>query len=49
MLDLAQQMVAILDQSGYQTTTTFTPGGHNYQYWLSNMPAYWQWAAEDWQ
>lgn len=49
MLDLAEEMVALLDRNGYETTATYTPGGHNYEYWLSNMSAYWLWASEDWQ
>ncbi|MFZ0545456.1 MAG: hypothetical protein WAM60_08460, partial [Candidatus Promineifilaceae bacterium] len=49
VLDMAKEMVEILDQSGIEYTTIFTAGGHNYAYWVSNMPAYWQWVAEDWR
>jgi enterochelin esterase-like enzyme len=48
MLALAEEMIDILDETGVESTAIFTTGGHNLGYWLSNMPAYWRWAAEDW-
>jgi enterochelin esterase-like enzyme len=48
MLALAEEMIDILDETGLESTSIFTTGGHDYGYWISNMPAYWRWAAEDW-
>jgi S-formylglutathione hydrolase FrmB len=47
--DLAEEMAGILDEAGYEAATMFTEGGHNYSYWVSNMPAYWRWLQEDWR
>jgi enterochelin esterase family protein len=49
MLDLAREMIEILDETGIESTSIFTTGGHDYGYWISNMPAYWRWVAEDWR
>lgn len=49
MLDLAEEMIGLLNESDFETTAVFTTGGHDYGYWLANMPAYWQWVAEDWR
>jgi enterochelin esterase-like enzyme len=48
MLNLAEEMIDILDETGIESTSIFTTGGHDYGYWISNMPAYWRWVAEDW-
>lgn len=49
MLEQAQVMMALLDEAGISHTEIFSEGGHNYNYWVANLPAYFRWAAEDWQ
>jgi S-formylglutathione hydrolase FrmB len=48
MLERARVMISMLDESDFQTTTVVGEGGHDYAYWASNLPAYFQWMAQDW-
>jgi enterochelin esterase-like enzyme len=49
MLQQAKALIPLLDKYGIQHTEIFSPGGHNYNYWLGNFPAYFKWLAEDWK
>jgi enterochelin esterase family protein len=48
MLERARVMVALLDGAGLESTLITGPGGHSYEYWLANFPAYLRWLAEGW-
>lgn len=48
MLERARVMLALLDESGTAHTHIFSRGGHNYDYWVLNLPAYVHWLALDW-
>lgn len=49
MLDRARVMDAILDQAGIESNLVVGAGGHDYAYWVSNLPVYFTWMARDWQ
>jgi enterochelin esterase-like enzyme len=49
MLQHAQMLIPLLDESGIEHTEIFSPGDHSYEYWLSNFPAYFRWLARDWK
>jgi enterochelin esterase-like enzyme len=49
MLERARVMVSVLDQAGIESSLVVGEGGHTYSYWISNLPAYFTWLAEDWQ
>jgi enterochelin esterase-like enzyme len=48
MLAQAEVLVAILDEAGIPSTLLVSPGEHTLGYWVSNLPAYFRWLAEDW-
>jgi enterochelin esterase family protein len=48
MLAQAEELVAILDEAGVPATLLVSPGGHTAGYWVSNLPAYFRWLAQDW-
>jgi S-formylglutathione hydrolase FrmB len=48
MLAQAKVMITLLDEAGFESTTLFTTGEHSYAYWVSNLGAYFQWLAQDW-
>jgi enterochelin esterase-like enzyme len=48
MLERAKVMIALLDEAGISHKEIFSTGQHTYAYWVSNFPAYFEWAAEDW-
>ncbi len=49
MLQRAQALIPILDAEGIYHVDVFSPGGHNYAYWLGNFPAYFRFLARDWR
>jgi enterochelin esterase-like enzyme len=49
MLQRAQALIPILDAAGIPHVDVFSPGGHNYAYWLGNFPAYFRFLAQDWR
>jgi enterochelin esterase-like enzyme len=49
MLQQAKALIPYLDKYKLAHMEIFTPGGHTYQYWLSNFPAFFHWLAEDWK
>jgi enterochelin esterase-like enzyme len=49
MLQQAKALIPYLDKYKLQHAEIFSPGGHNYTYWLTNFPAYFHWLAEDWK
>jgi len=49
MLNMAKELIKLLDDAGFETTSLFTEGGHSNAYWITNMPTYWQWLSEDWK
>ncbi len=48
MLERAQVMATLLETAGIETTVVVSPGEHEYSYWVSNMPAFLRWLAEEW-
>jgi enterochelin esterase-like enzyme len=48
MLEQAEVMTTILDQAGVTYEFIVGEGGHTYDYWATNMLAYFRWVAEDW-
>jgi enterochelin esterase-like enzyme len=48
MLAQAEQLVSILEEAGIESTLLVSPGEHTYAYWVSNLPAYFRWLAQDW-
>lgn len=48
MVERAEVMIDVLDEAQLTHTEIFTPGGHDYGYWASNFPAYFEWLAEEW-
>jgi enterochelin esterase-like enzyme len=49
MAQQAKALIPYLDKYKIQHTESFSPGGHNYAYWLTNFPAYFHWLEEDWK
>lgn len=49
MLRQARALIPLLDRYGIEHAEIFSPGGHDYRYWLSNFPSYLRWLAEDWE
>jgi len=49
MLQRAQTLVPILEAGGITPVDFFSPGGHNYAYWLINFPAFFHFLAQDWR
>ncbi|RPI34858.1 MAG: hypothetical protein EHM70_01485 [Chloroflexota bacterium] len=49
MLDQARVMMAMLDEAGIPHTEIVSDGAHVYAYWVSNMPDYFRWLAQDWE
>jgi S-formylglutathione hydrolase FrmB len=49
MLERAEVMIEMLDMYQIDHTELFTPGAHTYNYWVSNLPAYFEWLAQDWE
>jgi enterochelin esterase-like enzyme len=48
MLERARIMIDLLDDAQIEHEEVFSTGDHTYAYWLSNFPAYLEWAAQDW-
>lgn len=48
MVERAQVMVDTLTEAGLTPTVIFTEGRHDYGYWMTNLPAYFEWVAADW-
>jgi S-formylglutathione hydrolase FrmB len=48
MLERTLAMISLLDEAGIQSTLIRSEGGHDYGYWVSNLPAYFRWLAQDW-
>jgi S-formylglutathione hydrolase FrmB len=42
-------MVSVLDAAGIESILVTGEGGHTYAYWITNLPAYFSWLAQDWQ
>ncbi len=49
MLAQARALIPLLDKYGIEHEEIFSPGGHSGDYWMSNIPAYLQWLAENWK
>jgi enterochelin esterase-like enzyme len=49
MVERAEVMIAVLSEAQLEHTEIFSPGGHDYGYWASNFPVYFEWLAEDWE
>ncbi|MDM8531838.1 alpha/beta hydrolase-fold protein [Anaerolineales bacterium HSG25] len=49
MLARAEVMVAHLEEAGIEHTAVFGPGKHTYSYWMTAMPQYLLWMAQDWE
>ena len=49
MVERAEVMIDVLSEAQLEHTEIFTPGGHDYGYWTSNFPAYFEWLAADWK
>ncbi|MBE2221262.1 MAG: hypothetical protein IAF02_06965 [Anaerolineae bacterium] len=49
MLERAKVMIEMLDTYQIDHTELFTPGEHTYGYWVSNLPTYFEWLAQDWE
>jgi len=48
MVERAEVMIDVLDEAQLEHTEIFSSGGHDYGYWTSNFPSYFEWLAEDW-
>jgi enterochelin esterase-like enzyme len=48
MLEQARVMAEILDQAGVPYEFIVGEGVHSYEYWGTNLEAYFRWVAEDW-
>jgi len=48
MLERAQEMKSILDESGVENELYVDQGGHDYKYWIPNFERYLTWLAKDW-
>jgi enterochelin esterase-like enzyme len=48
MLARAEVMIALLNEADISHQAIFSAGEHTYAYWLSNFPAYLEWAAQVW-
>ena len=42
MVERAEVMIDVLSEAQLEHTEIFTPGGHDYGYWTSNFPAYFE-------
>jgi enterochelin esterase-like enzyme len=49
MLERARVMISLLDEFEITHTEIFSEGDHTYAYWVSNLPAFLLWLAEDWR
>jgi enterochelin esterase-like enzyme len=49
MLDRARVMSSLLDEYSVPHVLHVGDGGHDYDYWSSNLEMYFLWAAEEWQ
>jgi enterochelin esterase-like enzyme len=49
MLQRAKVLVPILEAGGVAQVDIFSPGGHNYAYWLGNFPAFFHFLAQIWR
>jgi enterochelin esterase-like enzyme len=49
MLDFAKLTISLMDEVKIPHTEIFTPGNHSYQYWSTNLQAFYQWLTEDWR
>ena len=49
MLDMAKLSISLLDEFHIPHTEIFTTGNHSYQYWSTNLQAFFRWLAEDWR
>ncbi len=49
MLAMAKLSISLLDQYHIEHTEIFTSGTHSYQYWSTNLEAFYRWLTEDWR
>ncbi len=49
MIDTAKLTIALLNEVDIPHTEIFTPGNHSYQYWSTNLAAFYQWLTENWR
>jgi enterochelin esterase-like enzyme len=49
MLETAKLTISLLDEVKIPHTEIFTKGDHSYQYWFTNLQAYYRWLTEDWR
>jgi enterochelin esterase-like enzyme len=49
MLERAEVMASLLYENSVSHMLLIGEGGHTYDYWVSNFPAYLRWLAEDWR
>jgi enterochelin esterase-like enzyme len=49
MIDTAKLTMSLLDEAKIPHAEIFTPGNHSYQYWSTNLEAYYRWLTEDWR
>jgi enterochelin esterase-like enzyme len=49
MLDTAKLTISLLDEVKIPHTEIFAPGNHSYQYWSTNLQAFYQWLTEHWR
>ena len=48
MLQQARILAAILDEAGVTYEFIVGEGAHTYEYWVTNIGAYFRWVAQDW-
>ncbi|HEY5119536.1 MAG TPA: alpha/beta hydrolase-fold protein [Anaerolineales bacterium] len=49
MLGMAKLTISMLDEFKIPHTEIFTTGDHSYQYWSTNLQAFYRWLTEDWR
>jgi S-formylglutathione hydrolase FrmB len=49
MIGTAKFTISLLDEVKIPHTEIFTPGNHSYQYWSTNLEAFYRWLTEDWR
>jgi enterochelin esterase-like enzyme len=49
MLGMAKLTITLMDEFKIPHTEIFTAGNHSYQYWSTNLQAFYRWLAEDWR
>jgi enterochelin esterase-like enzyme len=49
MIDTARLTITLLDEVKIPHTEIFTQGNHSYQYWSTNLEAFYQWLTENWR